>query len=85
MFAKCGDLESASLMFNQLRKKCIITWTSVVAGLAFNGQCKEALALFDEICLERIQPHDVIFIAVLSACTHGGLVEKGQWVYRRIT
>ncbi|KAI3903625.1 hypothetical protein MKW98_032279 [Papaver atlanticum] len=65
----------AILMFNQLRKKCTITWTSMVAGLAFNGQCKEAFALFNEMCVERIQPDDVIFIAVLSACTHGFLVK----------
>ncbi|RZC66099.1 hypothetical protein C5167_009793 [Papaver somniferum] len=84
MLAKCGDLESAMSMFNQMRKKCIITWTSMVAGLAFNGQCKEALALFDEMCMERIQPDDVIFIAVLSACTHGGLVEEGKRVFSQM-
>ncbi|KAI3903667.1 hypothetical protein MKW98_032321 [Papaver atlanticum] len=84
MFAKCGDLESAMSMFNQMRKKCIITWTSMVAGLAFNGQCKEALALFDEMCAERMQPDDVIFIAVLSACTHGGLVEEGKRVFSQM-
>ncbi|RZC44237.1 hypothetical protein C5167_037186 [Papaver somniferum] len=81
MFAKCGDLESAMSIFNQMSKKCIITCTSMVAGLAFNGQCKEALALFDEMCMERIQPDDVIFIAALSACTHGGLVEEGKRVF----
>ncbi|KAI3958736.1 hypothetical protein MKX01_023412 [Papaver californicum] len=84
MFAKCGDLESAMLMFSQMRKKCIITWTSMVAGLAFNGQCKEALALFDEMCVEGVQPDDVIFIAVLSACTHGGLVEEGKRVFSQM-
>ncbi|KAI3903373.1 hypothetical protein MKW98_032027 [Papaver atlanticum] len=50
MFAKCGDFESAILMFNHMKKRCIITWASMVAGLAFNGQCKEALTLFDEMC-----------------------------------
>ncbi|RZC44240.1 hypothetical protein C5167_037182 [Papaver somniferum] len=84
MFAKCGDLESAMSMFNQMRKKCIITCTSMVAGLAFNGKCKEALDLFDVMCAERIQPDDVIFIAVLSACTHGGLVEEGKRVFSQM-
>ncbi|KAI3886446.1 hypothetical protein MKX03_036733 [Papaver bracteatum] len=84
MFAKCGDLESAMSMFNQMRTKCIITWTSMVAGLAFNGHSKEALALFDEMCAEIIQPDDVIFIAVLSACTHGGLVEEGRRVFSQM-
>ncbi|KAI3996731.1 hypothetical protein MKX01_041031 [Papaver californicum] len=53
-------------------------------GLAFNGKCKEALTLFDEMCVERIQPDDVIFIAVLSTCTHGGLVGEGKRVFSQM-
>uniref|UniRef100_A0A7N2MJN0 Chlororespiratory reduction 4 n=1 Tax=Quercus lobata TaxID=97700 RepID=A0A7N2MJN0_QUELO len=48
---------------------------------SFNGQCKEALALFGRMHVEGIKPDDVIFIAVLSACTHGGLVEEGERVF----
>ncbi|WRX30722.1 Pentatricopeptide repeat - like 10 [Theobroma cacao] len=81
MFAKCGDVENANAIFNKMANKCIITWTSMVSGLAVNGQCREALDLFDRMCLEKIKPDDVIFVTVLSACTHGGLVEEGKRVF----
>ncbi|CAL5333064.1 unnamed protein product [Camellia sinensis] len=81
MFAKCGDIKNAKAVFDQMTKRCIITWTTMVSGLAVNGQCREALALYDRMCLEGIKPDDVIFIAVLSACTHGGLVEEGKSVF----
>ncbi|XWS23615.1 hypothetical protein CRYUN_Cryun28dG0030100 [Craigia yunnanensis] len=81
MFAKCGDVENAKAVFEKMANKCIITWTSMVSGLAFNGQCKEALDLFDRMCLQKIKPDDIIFITVLSACTHGGLVEEGKRVF----
>lgn len=84
MFAKCGDIQNARAAFNQMGQKCIITWTSLVSGLAVNGQCTEALALFDKMCLEGLKPDDVIFIAVLSACTHGGLVEEGKRVFNQM-
>ena len=75
MFAKCGDVENAKAVFEMMANKCIITWTSMASGLAFNGQCREALDLFDRKCLQKIKPDVIIFIAVLSACTHCGLVE----------
>ncbi|KAF3445569.1 hypothetical protein FNV43_RR10745 [Rhamnella rubrinervis] len=81
MFAKCGDIENAKAVFHKMAKKCIITWTTMVSGLAVNGKCREALTLFDAMCLEGIKPDDVIFIAVLSACTHGGLVEDGKRIF----
>ncbi|KAF3783913.1 Pentatricopeptide repeat-containing protein [Nymphaea thermarum] len=77
MYAKCGDIHSARGVFKEMTRKCIITWTSMVSGLAFNGHSREALALFDRMCKEGTQPDDVIFIAVLSACTHAGSIDEG--------
>ncbi|GJT91983.1 pentatricopeptide repeat-containing protein [Tanacetum coccineum] len=78
MFAKCGDVESSKTVFNKMSNRCIITWTTMVSGLAVNGMCKEALALFNHMCVQGTKPDDVMFIAVLSACNHGGLVEEGK-------
>lgn len=84
MYAKCGDVESAKAVFKKMAKKCIITWTTMVSGLAINGLCREAIFLFDTMCLEGTKPDDVIFIAVLSACTHGGLVEEGKRIFNQM-
>ncbi|XP_027150543.1 pentatricopeptide repeat-containing protein At3g29230-like [Coffea eugenioides] len=81
MYAKCGDVENGRAVFQKMKKRCIITWTSIISGLAVNGYCTEALDLYDEMCSEGLKPDDVIFIAVLSACTHGGLVKEGKRVY----
>ncbi|KAG9457260.1 hypothetical protein H6P81_001768 [Aristolochia fimbriata] len=81
MYAKCGDVSNAKLFFGRVKKRCIITWTSMISGLAFNGECLQALKLFDAMCAEKMEPDDVIFITVLSACTHGGLVEEGKRVF----
>ncbi|CAN6458423.1 unnamed protein product [Victoria cruziana] len=77
MYAKCGDIRSACKIFEEMPEKCVITWTSMVSGLAFNGHSREALALFDRMCKEGTKPDDVVFIAVLSACTHAGSVDDG--------
>ncbi|XP_064974539.1 pentatricopeptide repeat-containing protein At3g29230-like [Musa acuminata AAA Group] len=84
MFAKCGDIKYSESVFKQMPRKCIITWTTMISGLAYNGQCRDALALFKRMSMEGMEVDDVIFIAVLSACTHGGFVEEGQIIYKQM-
>ncbi|KAM7252857.1 hypothetical protein ACFE04_025475 [Oxalis oulophora] len=81
MFAKCGDVENAKEVFNKMGKKCVISWTTLIWGLAANGHCREALNIFDSMCSEKVKPDDVVFIAVLTACSHGGMVNEGQRVF----
>ncbi|WMV26615.1 hypothetical protein MTR67_020000 [Solanum verrucosum] len=80
-FAKCGDMENAKAVFLRMAQRCIITWTTMISGLAVNGHCRDALELYEKMCLEGVEPDDVVFIAVLSACTHGGLLEEGKRVF----
>ncbi|KAE9615797.1 putative tetratricopeptide-like helical domain-containing protein [Lupinus albus] len=78
MYAKSGKISKALEVFKNMRNKTIITWTTMIAGLALHGLGKEALAIFS--CMEkaRVKPNEVTFIAVLSACSHVGLVEIGR-------
>ncbi|XP_059280149.1 pentatricopeptide repeat-containing protein At3g29230-like [Lycium ferocissimum] len=80
-FAKCGDMENAKAVFLRMGQRCIITWTTMISGLAVNGHCRNALELYEEMCLEGVEPDDVVFIAVLSACTHGRLLEEGKRIF----
>lgn len=79
MYAKSGNISKALQLFGNMKHKTIITWTTMIAGLAFHGLGKEALHVFS--CMEkegRVKPNEVTFIAILSACSHVGLVELGR-------
>ncbi|KAK7293792.1 hypothetical protein RJT34_16666 [Clitoria ternatea] len=78
MFAKCGDVDRAVELFRGMEVRSIVSWTSVIVGLAMHGRGLEAVMLFDEMVEQGIQPDDVAFIGVLSACSHSGLVDKGR-------
>lgn len=84
MFSRCGDLGNARLIFDNMTTRCVITWTTMISGLAYNGKCAEALAFYDRMCWEGLRPDDVLFIAVLTACTHGGMVEEGKRVFSQM-
>ncbi|RZB94382.1 Pentatricopeptide repeat-containing protein [Glycine soja] len=81
MYAKSGDISKARQLFQNMKHKTIITWTTVISGLALHGFGKEALDVFS--CMEkaRVKPNEVTLIAVLSACSHVGLVELGRNIF----
>ncbi|CAA0824767.1 Pentatricopeptide repeat-containing protein [Striga hermonthica] len=78
MYAKCGCLEKSLYIFYQLKQKDTASWTSIICALALNGNTSKALELFSEMIEVGIRPDDITFIGVLSACSHGGLVEEGR-------
>jgi pentatricopeptide repeat protein len=77
MFVKCGDVGMAIQVFNMLMRKDIISWSTVISGMAMNGHGINTLHLFSLMLILGVPPDDVTFIGLLSACSHAGLVAKG--------
>jgi pentatricopeptide repeat protein len=77
MYAKCGSLEDAQRVFNKMPTRDVFSWTALLGGYAMHGQPTEALIHFEEMCNEGVAMDRVAFIALLSACSHGGLVYEG--------
>ncbi|CAN4119544.1 unnamed protein product [Withania somnifera] len=78
MYAKCGCIEKSMEIFSELEEKDTATWTSIICALAMSGKTRKALELFSEMEQAGFHPDDITFIGVLSACSHGGLVEEGR-------
>ncbi|KAM3682370.1 hypothetical protein ACB098_12G068500 [Castanea mollissima] len=77
MYCKCGAVEKALEVFQEMKKKDSISWTSVISGLAVNGFADSALELFSQMLRDGVQPTHGAFVGVLLACAHAGLVDKG--------
>ncbi|ERN13966.1 hypothetical protein AMTR_s00021p00149050 [Amborella trichopoda] len=77
MYAKCGSLESSIKVFQRIPEKNVVSWTAMISALGLHGCSKEAIKCFEEMQLEGIKPDRVAFMAVLRACSHGGLVQEG--------
>ncbi|MBA0645411.1 hypothetical protein Goklo_013514 [Gossypium klotzschianum] len=78
MYAKCGEINKAKKVFDEMPEREIASWNALINGYAVNGCAKEALGVFLEMQNRRIVPNDVTMIGVLSACNHGGLVKEGK-------
>ncbi|KAI3944608.1 hypothetical protein MKW98_021066 [Papaver atlanticum] len=85
MYAKCGRIDQAFEVFKNMKKRDVFSYTSMIVGLAMNGQGEKALQFFSEMSMVGVKPNGVTFIGVLSACSHVGLVEEGKRHFKEIS
>ncbi|KAI8532233.1 hypothetical protein RHMOL_Rhmol11G0197100 [Rhododendron molle] len=81
MYSKCGNIEKALHVFDRLPQRNVITWNATISGLAMHGRAKDALDHFWRMERLGVKPTDVTYIAVLSACSHAGLVHEGRLIF----
>ncbi|XP_031249897.1 pentatricopeptide repeat-containing protein At2g03380, mitochondrial-like [Pistacia vera] len=79
-YAKCGDAESARMVFDDMGEKNTVTWSAMIGGYGMQGDGSGSLALFSDMLKDEVQPNEVIFTTILSACSHTGMVGEG-WQY----
>ncbi|PKA60907.1 Putative pentatricopeptide repeat-containing protein [Apostasia shenzhenica] len=77
MYAKCGDVERAFRLFEEIPSPDAFSYTALINGLASNGHSLDALKVFDEMLEKEIKPDPITLIGVLTACGHAGLVDEG--------
>ncbi|KMZ61022.1 Pentatricopeptide repeat-containing protein [Zostera marina] len=82
MYAKCGRLTDADLLFEHMPLKSSISWNTIIAGHGIHGDGVMALNLFDRMREQDVKPDEVTFLSVLSACSHSGQVEEGKNWFR---
>ncbi|KAH6761469.1 mitochondrial editing factor 9 [Perilla frutescens var. hirtella] len=83
MYARCGVISEARAVFDEMKsQKNVISWNAMIGGYAAHGFAREALELFETMKRFRVKPTYITFISVLSACSHGGLVEEGRLYFR---
>ncbi|KAI5356258.1 PREDICTED: pentatricopeptide [Prunus dulcis] len=78
LYCKCGFVKNGRELFDRMTKSNEVAWNSMLIGYATNGYGIEALALFNEMRLAGVEPNEITFTGVLSACDHCGLVEEGR-------
>ncbi|XP_021734489.1 putative pentatricopeptide repeat-containing protein At1g56570 [Chenopodium quinoa] len=77
MYAKCGSISDSRKIFDFQSLKDLVSWTSMMIAYGVHGYGEEAVKLFNEMIRSGIRPDRVAFMAVLSACSHAGLVIEG--------
>ncbi|GAV57686.1 PPR domain-containing protein/PPR_1 domain-containing protein/PPR_2 domain-containing protein/PPR_3 domain-containing protein [Cephalotus follicularis] len=82
MYAKCGVLDWSLRVFNQMMYKDTVSWNALISAYAQHGKGKEAVCCFEAMKdAGSINLDQATFTAVLSACSHAGLVNDGTQIF----
>ncbi|KAK3024998.1 hypothetical protein RJ639_044375 [Escallonia herrerae] len=77
MYSKCGSLEDAKRVFDNMEVRSLATWNSMITSLGVHGRGEEALDLFAKMEMAGVQPDAITFVGVLSACARSNNVAIG--------
>ncbi|XP_058101258.1 pentatricopeptide repeat-containing protein At4g04370, partial [Magnolia sinica] len=82
MYSKCGDMEAAQRCFDGMPEQDLVSWSVIIAGYGSHGKGETALRIYLDFLQTGIKPNPVLFLSVLSACSHAGLVPEGLRVFQ---
>lgn len=78
MYAKCGRIKDAQLIFDTMSQKDIVSWNSMISSYSMHGLGTEALQVYKDMLESGFTPNQLTFVGVLSACSNTGLLDQGQ-------
>ncbi|KAI7999428.1 Pentatricopeptide repeat-containing protein [Camellia lanceoleosa] len=84
MYSKCGAIEASKRVFDQIPKKNVVSWSAMIAAYGMNGLLQYALALVGKMRAHGLRPNPGTTLSVLSACSHGGLIEEGLLFFQEL-
>lgn len=82
LYSRCGSLGNASKVFSGITLKDTVVWTSLITGYGIHGKGLKALETFNHMVnSSEVEPNEVTFLSILSACSHAGLIHEGLRIF----
>lgn len=84
MYVKCGCLEKGLYLFRKMPERNRLSYSVMISGLAIHGRGEDALKIFSEMIEEGLEPDDVVYVSLLSSCSHANLIDEGFRLFHRM-
>ncbi|XP_059067389.1 pentatricopeptide repeat-containing protein At2g39620 [Cryptomeria japonica] len=84
MYAKCGSIDKARELFDQIPYRNVVSWNVMIAGYAQIGFVEKAVETFKQMQLAGVQPDFTTFASILPACAKMGALEQGMYIHQSI-
>ncbi|KAM1004042.1 hypothetical protein ACFX13_004358 [Malus domestica] len=85
MYGKCGEMEDVLKLLPLPTSRSRLSWNILISSYAKHGCFRKAREAFHEMLNLGMKPDHVTFVSLLSACSHGGLVDDGLAYYNAMT
>lgn len=70
VYGQSGGLEDARLLFENMNRRCVVTWSSMISAYAHHGQDQDSLELFSKMLQEGMEPNQVTYFSAMKACAN---------------
>lgn len=84
MYSKCGRLSSVSLAFHGMRRRDVISWSTIIGGFCQGGFGEEAFEYLSQMRREGPKPNEFALASVLSVCGSMVILEQGRQVHAHV-
>ncbi|KAL1538750.1 pentatricopeptide repeat-containing protein-like protein [Salvia divinorum] len=84
MYAKCGLMGCAGRVFDRIKIKDRVSWTSMMTGLVSHGRADAAMALFLLMQRENLQLDAITYTCLVQALNHLGSLMRVREVHGRV-
>ncbi|XP_060183070.1 putative pentatricopeptide repeat-containing protein At5g37570 [Lycium barbarum] len=88
MYCKCGQMEKASRIFQELRQGIgevqhshSVPWSTIISGYIHNGMLKDALEGFSSMVRDQLEVDVFTLSSILSVSANSGLPELGRQIH----
>lgn len=81
MYGMFKEVETAHQLFEEMPKRDLVAWNSIMNCHVYCGNYNQALDLFTRMLHSGIQPDDATLVVTLSACGAIGALDFGRWVH----
>eukprot|EP01018_Ginkgo_biloba_P030031 Gb_09793 [translate_table: standard] len=84
LYAKCGIIEDASVVFKQIPMQDIISWNAIISGFTHSGHDEESLKCFQKMQCAATLSNSITLTCVLCSCANVGAPEQGKELHAYI-
>ncbi|KAL7248167.1 hypothetical protein ACSBR2_002975 [Camellia fascicularis] len=81
MYGKCGALKDAQRVFDEMPKRNVVSWTSVIAGYSQHGQEIDAIKLYFLMRKSGLMPDQFTFGSIIRSCSSLSSIELGRQLH----
>ncbi|XP_062116930.1 putative pentatricopeptide repeat-containing protein At3g47840 [Humulus lupulus] len=84
MYSKSGCLTSASMMFEGMSRKDIVSWSTIIAGYCQGGYGEEAFEYLSWMRKDGPKPNEFAFASLLSVCGSMAMLDQGKQLHAHV-
>ncbi|OVA15719.1 Pentatricopeptide repeat [Macleaya cordata] len=85
MYGRCGQIETAKMVFDMNPCKGSMTWTAIIEAYGCNGRYRDALDIFYQVGTNGFSPNHFTFKVLLSICDRAGLADEAKNIFNSMT